>query len=90
MRLRPPEPLAARDITGANHCAQLVAPTIDSAPPGLKVSALVVRPLPTGRNMVASLHQARAIDHRRLSTKLGQLDDSDFDRVREEFWKLYK
>jgi hypothetical protein len=42
------------------------------------------------REMVASLHQARAIDHRRLSTKLGQLDDSDFDRVREGFWKLYK
>jgi mRNA-degrading endonuclease toxin of MazEF toxin-antitoxin module len=42
------------------------------------------------RNMVASLHQARAIDHRRLSTKLGRLDDSDFDRVREGFWKLYK
>jgi hypothetical protein len=40
--------------------------------------------------MVASLHQARAIDHRRLSTKLGRLDDSDFDRVREGFWKLYK
>ena len=42
------------------------------------------------RNMVASLHQARAIDHRRLSTKLGQLDDSDFEKVREGFWKLYK
>src|SRR3977135_3622061 len=36
------------------------------------------------RNMIASLHQARLIDHRR------QLDDSDFDRVREGFWKLYK
>ena len=42
------------------------------------------------RRMIASLHQARAIDHSRLSTKLGQLDDSDFERVREEFWKLYK
>jgi mRNA interferase MazF len=42
------------------------------------------------RRMIASLHQARAIDHRRLSTKLGQLDDSDFDRVRDGFWKLYK
>jgi hypothetical protein len=35
-------------------------------------------------------HVRSAIDHRRLSTKLGQLDDSDFDRVREGFWKLYK
>ena len=42
------------------------------------------------RNMIASLHQTRAIDHRRLSTKLGQLDDADFERVREGFWKLYK
>ena len=40
--------------------------------------------------LIASLHQARAIDHRRLSTKLGQLDDTDFERVREGFWKLYK
>jgi len=40
--------------------------------------------------MIASLHQSRAIDHRRLSTKLGQLDDSDFQKVREGFWKLYK
>ncbi len=42
------------------------------------------------RRMIASLHQARAIDHRRLSTKLGQLDDNDFEKVREGFWKLYK
>ncbi len=40
--------------------------------------------------MFASLPQARAIDHRRLSTKLGQLDDADLDRVRQGFWKLYK
>jgi len=42
------------------------------------------------REMFASLHQARAIDHRRLSTKLGQLDDNDLRKVREGFWKLYK
>jgi len=42
------------------------------------------------RNTIASLHQARAIDHRRLSSKLGQLDDSDFENVREKFWRLYK
>ena len=34
--------------------------------------------------LIASLHQARAIDHRRLSTKLGQLDDTDFERVRDD------
>ncbi len=42
------------------------------------------------RDMVASLHQARCLDYRRLSTKLGQLDDSDFQRVKDGFWKLYK
>ena len=30
----------------------------------------------------------RPSSSRRL--KLGQLDDTDFDRVREGFWKLYK
>jgi mRNA-degrading endonuclease toxin of MazEF toxin-antitoxin module len=40
--------------------------------------------------MIASLHQTRAIDHRRLSTKLGQLDDADLERVRKGFRKLYK
>jgi hypothetical protein len=27
---------------------------------------------------------------RRCAFGLGQLDDSDFAKVREEFWKLYK
>jgi hypothetical protein len=59
---------------------QATAPILDSTVPFRQAD----------RDMVASLHQARAIDYRRLSTKLGQLDDSDFDRVREGFWKLYK
>lgn len=42
------------------------------------------------RDMVASLHQARAIDHRRLSSRMGQLDDADFQRIRAGFWDLYK
>lgn len=33
------------------------------------------------RDMVACLHQARAIDHRRLSNNLGQLDRADFSNV---------
>jgi mRNA interferase MazF len=56
----------------------------------LKVGSWYVAFRQADRDMVASLHQARAIDHRRLSTKLGQLDDSDFDRVREGFFELYK
>tara|TARA_Y100000310_G_C20488990_1_gene718212 strand:- start:141 stop:533 length:393 start_codon:yes stop_codon:yes gene_type:complete len=42
-----------------------------------------------GRDMTACLHQARSIDYRRLSNKLGALDDSDFERVRAGFKKLY-
>ena len=51
----------------------------------------LVHSIPAGRkDMVACLHQARAIDHRRLSSKLGTLDDEDFGRVREGFNRLYK
>lgn len=41
------------------------------------------------RDMVACLHQARAIDYRRLSTKLGTLDDEDFARIKKDFGSLY-
>ena len=41
------------------------------------------------REMMACLHQARAIDYRRLSSKLGTLDDRDLGRVREGFAALY-
>ena len=40
--------------------------------------------------MFACLHQARAIDYRRLSSKLGTLDDEDFERVKQGFRSLYK
>lgn len=39
---------------------------------------------------VACLHQARTIDYRRLSKKLGELDDSDFSRIKAAFFKLYQ
>lgn len=39
--------------------------------------------------MVACLHQSRSIDYRRLYSKLGQLDETDMRRVREQFGKLY-
>jgi len=38
---------------------------------------------------VACLHQARAIDYRRLSSKLGTLDDADFARIKLGFKDLY-
>ena len=40
--------------------------------------------------MVACLHQARAIDYRRLSSRLGQLDGDDFSDVQIGFHRLYK
>jgi mRNA interferase MazF len=37
----------------------------------------------------ACLHQARAIDYRRLSSKLGTLDQSDINVVQSAFRRLY-
>lgn len=42
------------------------------------------------KDMIACLHQARAIDHRRLSSKLGTLDSEDFVRIKTGFHALYK
>ena len=42
------------------------------------------------RDMVACLHQARALDYRRLSSKLGTMDDEDLTRVRGGFASLYQ
>ena len=36
------------------------------------------------------LNQIRTIDHRRLFSKLGQIDTDYFDKVKEGFWRLYK
>ena len=41
-------------------------------------------------NNVACLHQARAIDYRRILSKLGTLDDADFARIRAGFNSLYE
>ena len=40
-------------------------------------------------DMAACLHQARAIDYRRLSSKLGTLDDEDYSRIKSGFSSLY-
>lgn len=42
-----------------------------------------------GRAVTACLQQIRTIDYRRLSTKLGVLDDADFQRVYHGFESLY-
>ena len=41
-------------------------------------------------DMTACLHQSRAIDSRRLSSRLGQLDGDDFENVQSGFGKLSK
>jgi len=40
-------------------------------------------------DMIACLHQARSIDHRRLTTKIGTLDDKDTECVKKAFSNLY-
>ncbi len=42
------------------------------------------------REMTACLHQVRAIDYRRLSTRLGVLDPKDQMKIETGFWDLYK
>ncbi|MDP2668778.1 MAG: type II toxin-antitoxin system PemK/MazF family toxin [bacterium] len=43
-----------------------------------------------GKFMYVCLHQIRAVDYRRLSSRLGQIDSDDFDKVKAAFFKLYK
>ncbi len=40
-------------------------------------------------NSMACLHQARALDYRRLYGKIGTLDDEDVARIKTGFLKLY-
>lgn len=42
-----------------------------------------------GKDMVVCLHQARSIDYRRLSSKLGELDAGDLLRIQVGFRDLY-
>ena len=43
-----------------------------------------------GKDTFVCLHQIRTVDYRRLSSRLGQIDSDDFDRVKSAFLKLYK
>ena len=40
-------------------------------------------------NMVACLQQIRTVDYRRLSSKLGTLDNKDLESIKSGFRKLY-
>jgi hypothetical protein len=41
-------------------------------------------------HMTSCLHQVRVIDYRRLSSRLGELDDADFKHIKEGFNHLYQ
>ena len=43
-----------------------------------------------GKSVYVCLHQVRTIDYRRLSTRLGVVDEEDFEKVKNGFWDLYK
>ena len=64
----------------------LVAPTTTKK----KEGTWYVEITQEGRYMYVCLHQIRTIDYRRLSTRLGQVDSDDFNRVKGAFWMLYK
>ena len=42
-----------------------------------------------GKIMAVCLHQGRAIDYRRLRSRLAWLEEGDFEKIREGFKKLY-
>lgn len=42
-----------------------------------------------GKHMFACLQHARSIDYRRLSSRIGQIDEDDFMELREGFKNLY-
>lgn len=39
---------------------------------------------------IACLHQARSVDYRRLSSRLGELYQSEFKKLKEAFLKLFE
>ena len=43
-----------------------------------------------GKMMFVCLHQTRTIDYRRLSTRMGVVDEEDFRKIKDAFWRLYK
>ena len=69
-----------------SHSFFLVAPTTTQRREG----SWYVNIKHAERDMFVCLHQIRAIDYRRLSSRLGQIDSDDFDKIKAAFLKLYK
>lgn len=69
-----------------SHTFYFVAPTTSQPRQG----TWYVRFTQQNREMFACLHQARSIDYRRLSSRLGTIDGDDFSAVKKGFRSLYK
>jgi mRNA-degrading endonuclease toxin of MazEF toxin-antitoxin module len=64
----------------------LVAPTTSQK----KTGNWYVEVRQEGKLMYVCLHQIRTVDYRRLSSRLGTLDEEDFRKVNTAFGTLYK
>ena len=73
-------------IKKLSHGFYLVAPTTSQK----KEGTWFVPIRQEGKEMFVCIHQIRTIDYRRLSTRFGVVDESDFRRIKESFWRLYK
>lgn len=73
-------------IKKLTHGFYFVVPTTSQ----LRVGSWYVSFRQNNIQMTACLHHARAIDYRRLSTRLGELDGSDLRRIKEGFHELYR
>ncbi|MEK7201640.1 MAG: type II toxin-antitoxin system PemK/MazF family toxin [Patescibacteria group bacterium] len=68
-----------------SHGFYFVIPTTTQEKTGTWYSGFTYQ----GKYMLACLHQARAIDYRRLTSRLGQIDSDDFESIKKSFVALY-
>ena len=64
----------------------LVAPTTSKEHTGSWYTAITY----ANKKTYVCLHQIRTLDYRRLSDKIGQIDDGQFNKIKEGFTDLYK
>jgi len=69
-----------------SHGLYLVAPTTTKEKEGSWYVPIKLG----GKGMFICLHQVRTVDYRRLFTRLGQIDGSDFKKIKIAFHFLYK
>lgn len=68
-----------------SHTFYLVVPTTGK----VKTGTWYVPIRHKGKEMSACLHQLRTVDHRRLWSKIGRIDDREQRRLRDGFRDLY-